>query len=81
MAAAVLTALIPSAACAWGVPAAVRPALSRPSAAQVLPAPYAVTVTAGDMADTVTWKVSGRSALPVYVFRAPRPEGPFTLLT
>lgn len=49
--------------------------------ATTLPAPTGLTVTSGDMANTLTWKISGRTALPVYVFSGPSQDGPWTLVT
>ncbi|MGB4592756.1 MAG: hypothetical protein WBI63_03135, partial [Coriobacteriia bacterium] len=46
-----------------------------------LPAATDLTVTAGDMCNTLTWKLTGRTALRVYVFRGPAENGPWTLVT
>lgn len=72
------------------VPAAAYAASTRPvppprvlprTGTVALPAPTNLTVTAGDMSNTLVWKVSGRTALTVYVFRGPTENGPWTLLT
>ncbi len=49
--------------------------------APALPAPTSVVVTAGDGANTITWSVTVRTALAVYVFRSRSAGGPWALLT